>query len=312
MADHEDPAAQAEDFEQDSEERKTVSEAVRDEQQDGEGSEFGEVEDEPHPLGLEAPEIIHDAALIGRRRLHRPLSESLITGLIGGMSVSFGAISLAWASASVGGSGAEANVAHLAGALAFPVGFIILLIGKSELFTEDFFLPVTAVLEREGTLAELGKLWGVTLFANLLGVLTFALLISRPDVLDTGPAEALIDLARKKTDFSYSTAFIKAIFAGWLMTLLTWLLLASEGFGSKLVIIWMIGSLIVLGEFNHVVISAAEIWIAILLDAPIGATDWLTRNFLPALAGNVFGGVVFVTLLHYAQAITQIRGNRFE
>ena len=93
--------------------------------------ESSELEDEPQPLGLEAPEIIHDAALIGGRRLRRPFSESAITGFIGGMSVSFGAVALAWANAA---GGANSNLGHLLGALAFPVGFIILLIGKSELF----------------------------------------------------------------------------------------------------------------------------------------------------------------------------------
>ncbi len=259
---------------------------------------------EPHPLGQEAPEIIHDAALIGGRRLHRPLFESAITGFIGGMSVCFGAVALAWASAS---AGSNTDVGHLLGALAFPVGFIILLVGKSELFTENFFLPVTAVLEREGSFRELGRLWGSTLVFNLVGVLVFSILISQDGVLDPAPAAALRELAEKKIDFSLSTAFIKAIFAGWLMTLLTWLLVAAEGFSSKLLLIWVMGTLIVLGEFNHVIISAAEIWIAILLDADVSIPQWFYRNFLPALFGNLLGGIVFVTLFHYVQALTQAR-----
>ena len=179
---------------------------------------------------------------------------------------------------------------------------MILLIGKSELFTENFFLPVTAVLERRGTLRQLGVLWAVTLVCNLLGGLVFAVLISRPGVLDEGPVRYMIAYAEHKVHYSFWPAFIKAIFAGWLMTLLTWLLLAARGLGPRLVIIWAVATLIVLGQFNHVIISATEIFMGIFMGAEITVAEWFMQNFLPALLGNVVGGVVFVTLLFYVQA----------
>ena len=86
------------------------------------------------------------------------------------------------------------------------------------------------------------------------------------------------------------------------MTVLTWLLVAAQGFGSRIVLIWGIGTLIVLGQFNHVVISAAEIFMAMLLGAPISVGEWITANFLPSLVGNLIGGLVFETLLQYVQA----------
>lgn len=264
-----------------------------------------EYDEEPKPLGQEAPEIINDAARIGGKRLERTLAATGMTALIGGMSVSFGAVAMAWAAASMGGSLAEASPARLVGALAFPVGFVILLIGKSELFTENFFLPVTGVLAGRGSPQQLAYLWGVTLAANLLGAAVFAFLATRPGVLDAGPASELITLAAHKVDYLFWTAFTKAIFAGWLMTLLTWLLIAAQGLGPRLMIIWMVATVIVLGGFNHVVISASEIFMAMMLGAPISLGDWFVANFLPALVGNVIGGVVFVTLLHYVQAHTQ-------
>ncbi|HET7091880.1 MAG TPA: formate/nitrite transporter family protein [Thermomicrobiales bacterium] len=258
-------------------------------------------DDEAQPLGHEAPEIVADAATIGGKRLRRSALGDAVTALIGGMSVSFGAVAMAWASASLGGR-AGASPAHLVGALAFPVGFIILLVGKSELFTENFLLPVIGVFERRGSLRELGQLWGGTLIANLIGVFVFALLISRPGVLAPAPARVLVDLAVSKVTTPLGTSFVQAIFAGWVMTLLTWLLLAAGSSGPRLAIIWAMGSLIILGEFNHTIISAAEIFMALLLGAPITVGDWLVRNFLPALVGNILGGVVFVTLLTYLQA----------
>ncbi len=259
-----------------------------------------ETDDEPKPLGQEAPQIIEDAAQIGAKRLHRSLAGTAITAFIGGMSVSFGAVAMVWMGASIGGGAPAPSTSHAAGALAFPVG-------KSELFTENFFLPVTGVLERRGSLRQLGQLWAVALAANLAGALLFALLISWPGVLDAGPAREMMELAEHKIDYPFWTAFVKAIFAGWLMTMLTWLLVAADSLGPRLLVIWLIGTLIVLGQFNHVVISAAEFFMAILLGAPIGIGAWFTANLVPALFGNVVGGVVFVTLLHYVQAQYQSR-----
>jgi formate/nitrite transporter FocA (FNT family) len=267
----------------------------------GDGLSEQQAEQDLKPLGQEAPEIVDEGALIGAKRLHRPVVGDAMTAFIGGMSVSFGAVAMAWAAASLGNQ-PPPSPAHLVGSLAFPIGFIILLVGKTELFTENFFLPVTAVLERRGTLRQLAQLWGVSLLFNLLGGLVFALLISRPGVLDHGPAQHMTELAMAKIEYPFWTALVKALFAGWLMTLLTWLLVAVEGIGPRLLIIWAMATLIVLGGFNHVVISASEIFMAMFLGAPITPSAWLLRNFLPALAGNVLGGVVFVTLLFNVQA----------
>ncbi len=84
-------------------------------------------DEEPKLLGQHAPEIIADAAKIGAARLHRSAAGDAITAFIGGMSVSFGAVAMAWAAASLGGGDGGPSTGHLAGALAFPVGFIILL-----------------------------------------------------------------------------------------------------------------------------------------------------------------------------------------
>ena len=230
-----------------------------------EGRQPAERDEEPKPLGQEAPEIVEDAARIGGKRLVRSLAGDVITSVIGGMSVSFGVLAIAWASASFGGAEGP-STAHFVGALAYPIGFVILLIGKSELFTENFLLPVTGVLERRGTLRQLGALWGVTLTFNLVGAAVFAFLASRPGVLDDGPRADLIAAAAHVVDYPFWTAFVKALFAGWLMTILTWLLLAAEGIGPRLFIMWLIGTLLVLGEFTHVIISGAEVFMAILHD----------------------------------------------
>lgn len=266
-----------------------------------EGRRPAEVDEEPKPLGQETPEIVDDAAAIGEKRLERSAVGDIITSIIGGLSIGFGVVAMVWVAASLGGAEAP-SAAHLAGSLAYPIGFVILLVGKSELFTENFLLPVTGVLERRGSATQLVSLWGRSLFGNLIGAAIFAIMISRAGVLPDAPAAGVIALGDHAAHLSLDSAFIKALFAGWLMTILTWLLLAAEGMGPRLVFIWLIGTMIVLGEFTHVVIGSTEVFMAAFLDAPVEVKDWFLGPFAIVLLGNVIGGVVFVTMLHYVQA----------
>ena len=190
------------------------------------------------------------------------------------------------------------------GAFLFPIGFVITLVGKGELFTEDFFLPVTGVIRGRGRVRDLFELWGYVLFFNMVGSVIASILMSRSGVLSGSAADFLIRVSVDKVEYSFWVAFMKAVFAGWLMTIMTWLIIAATGLGTRILIIWMTGFLIVAGHFNHVVISAPEIFTSMFLGAPITIGDWFLRNFIPALLGNLIGGVVFVTLLGILQART--------
>lgn len=260
-------------------------------------------------LGAESPEVIEAAATVGGRRLRRLNLAHAITALVGAFGVSFGALAMAW----TGGPWADQigfERAQLLAALAFPIGFVITLVGKGELFTENFFLPVTGVIRGRGTIRDLLELWGYVLFFNLIGSVIAAFLMSRSGVLDPHAAAFLNHIAQDKISYTFWEAFMKAVFAGWLMTIMTWLILAATGLGTRIVIIWMTGFLIVAGHFNHVVISAPEIFTAMFLGAPITAGDWFMRNFIPALLGNLIGGVVFVTMLGVVQARTLEQSER--
>jgi formate/nitrite transporter FocA (FNT family) len=260
------------------------------------------------PLGAESPEVIEAAAAVGERRLQRLNHAHAITALMGAFGVSFGAVAMSWVAGPwVSSLGYER--AQLIGALAFPIGFVILLVGKGELFTENFFVPVTGVMRGRGTIRDLLELWGYVLFFNLVGSVIAAFLMSRSGVFDSQSAAFLKEVALNKVNYPFWDAFMKAIFAGWLMTIMTWLILAADSLGPRIVIIWMTGFLIVAAHFNHVVISAPEIFTAMWLGAPISVGDWFVGNFVPALIGNLIGGVVFVTILSFAQAHSLDQGD---
>lgn len=252
-------------------------------------------------LGSEPPEMVGRASWVGRTRLRRPFAAEALTAFIGGMSISFGAVAMAI----VGGAAHELGgepLRRLLGPLAFPVGFVILIVGRGELFTENFLLPVVGVLERRAPPAYLVRIWGVSLLFNLLGAAIFALLISRPGVLSPPAAADLLATAAEKMDMGFGEAAVRGLFAGWLMTVLTWLLLGTGTPGARLAIIWMIAATIVLGRFNHVVIGSSEVFIAWALGRPFDGWRFVGQELVPATLGNLGGGLVFVTALHYLQA----------
>src|SRR5919201_856656 len=154
----------------------------------------------------------------GRRRLSRPIPELGATALVGGFDVAFGIAAYALAANTVGGT-----VGHLVGAVAFGTGFVFIVVGRSELFTENFLIPV-AGLER-GKLEswlKLAELWAVALVLNIVGGVLLTVILTSEGVLRSGADRPLIDLAEHVAGYSTLTAFLSAIVAGALMTLMTW------------------------------------------------------------------------------------------
>jgi formate/nitrite transporter FocA (FNT family) len=141
------------------------------------------------------------------------------------------------------------------------------------------------------------------LFFNLVGGFVFAFLASRPGMVEQGPHDFLVALAEDKVMHSLSAQLVKAVYGGWVMTLLTWLLLGVRSMGSRIAIIWAMGFLLSVGHFNHVVISTVEIFLGIFLGASMSMSAF-TGNFVSSLIGNLLGGLVFVTLAGYLQALS--------
>lgn len=259
----------------------------------------------------ERPEGIYDKAIEeGYERLERTVPDLVVTASIAGGEILFGAITALTVTAFllplIG-----RDAASIAGALVFPLGFVLVLIGRSELFTENFLIPIAAVLRagrtrNAGTASgRLGRLWGVSLVFNLLGALVSSLLLTRAGVLPEGTIEEVRHLAADKVSDDFPTAFYSAVLAGALMTLLTWLLLSVRELGAKIAIIFLVGFVIELHHFNHAIVSAGQIFMAMLSGGEITPQTWLTRNFAPAVLGNVIGGVGLVTGLRVLQVWTE-------
>ncbi|MFW5876872.1 MAG: formate/nitrite transporter family protein [Myxococcota bacterium] len=239
----------------------------------------------------------------GLVELERPAVGLLLSGLSAGLDVGFSVL-LMGVMASLFAEHSE-TVAHLAVAAAYPVGFIFVIAGRSELFTEHTTLAVLPVLARRSRVARLARVWLLVFVANVVGAFLFGTVVAL-----VGPAlgvidrSALIGLGRELTEHTWYITLVSAVLAGWMMGLLSWLVTASEDTVSKILIIVVITGGIGLASLHHCILGTAELAAAWWAEPGMAAESARASVRTAGLAtlGNAFGGVFFVALLKFSHA----------
>ncbi len=236
----------------------------------------------------------------GRRRLSRPTWPLMATGLLGGIDVGTGVLALLVVEH-------ETESVLLAG-LAFSIGFIALSLAGSELFTEDFLVPVSTVIARQARFRMLLRLWAGTLLGNLVAgwLFTFLVLKGYPQF-----AETALKAGGHYIELGLGfRAFALALLGGAVITLMTWMQHNTESKGLKLVPAVTGGFLLAGAQLNHAIVNSLLIFSALHTGrAPFGYLDWAQTAALAAV-GNVVGGVLLVTLLRLIQIPHTVKEER--
>lgn len=235
----------------------------------------------------------------GRENLSRASLGLAFSGLSAGLNISFGTLAMF----SVAGTTGDVGLAAIA---VYPLGFLMVVLGRTQLFTETTVPPVTVVLtdwrRKPRCILNMLRLWVVVLASNLLGALISAAAISYTRVLDAGAFELLLhEVVGKMDDGAVSTA-LYAVYGGWVVALMAWLVAASRDTIGKAFVIWATAIVIPAGGLPHSIAGSSEVLIGVLAGKVLWI-DYLTVFLLPAVLGNAIGGVFFVTLLNYAQII---------
>ncbi|GAC1312367.1 MAG: formate/nitrite transporter family protein [Acidimicrobiales bacterium] len=226
----------------------------------------------------------------GVRRLNRTWPGLLATGWVGGMDVGIGVLALALVKEKTG--------SDVLAALAFGIGFIALTLAQSELFTENFLVPIAALVAGRGRIRELVKLWVGTLVMNLvggwviMGIVTVGLPKLDKTVVDLGQHFVSIGLGWQ--------ALAAAMLGGGIITLMTWMLHGTDSDVARIIAAVSAAFILALGSLNHAVVMSLEMFAALEVGAPFGYGDWL-KAFGIACLGNALGGIGFVTLLRLVQ-----------
>jgi formate/nitrite transporter FocA (FNT family) len=237
----------------------------------------------------------------GERRLTRTALELTTTSLVAGFDVVFGVVALAAATAAMAPHFGP-SAGHFFGSLFFGIAFIFIVVGRSELFTENFLVPVTALRRGRYSLLKLARLWTISPVMNIVGGTALILIMSSKGVMPEGAAPALVDVADTIMEFSYWSAFLSAVAGGALITVMTWMVEGVGTVGGRIVVAWIAGVLLALGGFNHVIVVTLELIFGMRLGADVGLDD-IGLNFLIAAGGNMIGGMLFVTLTRTSQAV---------
>jgi formate/nitrite transporter FocA (FNT family) len=221
----------------------------------------------------------------GEDRLSRPLLPLLATGFLGGVDVGVGVLAYLVVKHETGDS--------LLAALAFTIGFVALLMARSELFTENFLVPVIAVVAGRRSIVELARLWLVTLAMNLAGgfVLAAMIVVALPDVRPTA-VEAGSHYAQLGVSWR---SFFLAVLAGTVITLLTRMQHASDQMGVKIVPAVLMSFVLVGAQLFHSVLDSILMFSGLLSGgAGYNWADWLGALVWSSF-GNLVGGLVLVT-----------------
>ena len=233
----------------------------------------------------------------GRRRMSRKMLPLLATGVVGGIDVGTGVLALLLVE--------HATHNKLLAGLAFSIGFIALTLARSELFTEDFLVPVTTVIARQARVRMLIRLWVGTLVANLLGgwVFTYLILKGFPQY-----AKTAVEAGNHYVQLGLGVrAFALAIMGGAVITLMTWMQHGTESTGVRLVPAITGAFLLAGAQLNHAVVNSLLMFSALHTGhAPFGYLQWAQTAGWAAL-GNLVGGVGLVTLLRIFQVPHKVR-----
>jgi len=243
---------------------------------------------------LREPEVedaFERSVLEGRRRMSRSWTALIATGTVGGIDVATGVMAMLVVEAKTGD--------QLLAGLAFSIGFIALTLARSELFTEDFLVPVSAVIARQSRLRALLRLWWVTALTNLVGGWVFTYLVV------TGFSEVkqpAIEAGKHYVDLGIGwRAFSLALLGGAVITLMTWMQHTTENVGVKIVPAITTGFLLAGLQLNHAIVCSFLIFSGLHThSSPYGYMQWAETAGWAAL-GNMIGGVALVTMLRILQ-----------
>ena len=253
-----------------------------------------EAEERSAPTGAVVYEAICQE---GESELKRSNSALAWSGLAAGLSMSFSFVTSALLHASI----PDTKWRPLVVALGYPVGFIMVILGRQQLFTENTLTVMLPLLRKRdrATLLNVARLWLVVLAANIVGTIIIAFVLARTDAIPSEAFDSLREVARAH-GAPMSTTFLRGIFAGWLVALTVWLLPYAET--ARVWVIAILTYVVGVAHFSHIIAGSVEAAFLVFVHASTW-TEFGLGFFIPTLSGNIIGGVLLVAVLNHAQVV---------
>ena len=282
------------------EERKRALETEEEEPHAGDSAESRERKEEKQiqeATSLDAQTTYEVIRRAGLHELERSTGALAWSGLAAGLSMGFSFLVEGMIQSHLPDTGWRPLVATFG----YTVGFVIVILGSQQLFTENTLTPIVPLLSHRTVerLRNVLRLWGTVLVTNIVGAFLFALVLAKLEVVDPEVHASLAEIAHRAMRSGAAVTLLHAVYAGWLIAVMVWMLPAAKS--QELLLVIFMTYLVGLGGFAHVIAGASEVFYAGLR----GLEAWdavFLRYLLPTLLGNVLGGVTLVAALNHAQA----------
>jgi formate/nitrite transporter FocA (FNT family) len=243
--------------------------------------------------------VVHEAVRRdGDTEFERTASALATSGLAAGLSMGFSFI----------GEGVlrshlpDAPWRPLVAKLGYTFGFLIVILGRQQLFTENTLTAVLPVLARRNwtSLLRMLRLWAIVLAANLVGAHIVAWVLGNTGSFAPQMQNVFAQIGRESFAVTPEQAILRGIFAGWLIAMLVWMRAAVDN--GQIPLIMIVTYFVALGGFTHIIAGSIEVLFLVMTGA-LGWFSYLTHYMLPVLVGNSIGGVSLVAVVNHAQVV---------
>ncbi len=243
--------------------------------------------------------VVHEAVRQdGEEELNRPISALAWSGLAAGMSMGFSLVGQALLRTYL----PDQPWRPLLVRLGYPLGFLIVIVGRQQLFTENTLTAIIPLLSRRNlsTLGLVLRLWTVVLLANLVGAHLFAWVVGNTPMFSGPVQNSMLALAKEAADVTFNVAILRGIFAGWLIAMVVWMLAAIDT--GRITVIVILTYTVGLAGLTHIIAGSVEVLFLVM----VGVKSWasvVTGYLIPTLIGNIIGGSSLTAAVNHAQVV---------
>jgi formate/nitrite transporter FocA (FNT family) len=251
------------------------------------------------PMGaLVIHEIVRDQ---GEEELERSFSGLAWSGIAAGLSIGFSFLTQATIQAHL----PDAPWRPLVSGFGYSVGFLIVILGRQQLFTETTLTAIIPALTRRNlsTLLLALRVWAIVLTANLAATWLFAAMAAQPGLFPDATIQAMHELSALALKGPFWHTLVTGGSAGWLIGLMVWLLPSAHT--GRAPIIVLLTYVIAICQFPHIIAGSVEAAFGVFTgNATI--SDYVVRFLIPTFLGNAAGGTILAALLNHAPLAGQL------